>query len=344
MKNKKGTYRRLPNGYGSVTKLSGNRRRPYAARLSASGTADGQNTPRAIGYYETWQQAYEALAAYNRNPYDFDAKQITFAEVYELFLDRRKNAPGGLSKSSASGYTAAYKHSASLHERPFCQIKAMHLQKLLDGMSADYSKATLELVKNLWLLMWNYAEENEIVDKNLAKFVRINKEETDEHSVPLTQSELNMLWQNAERSECALVLIMCYSGFRVSAYQTLTINLEKRYFQGGVKTSAGRNRVVPIHSRIVPLVERLLAEKLLFGQSSTKIRSAFKIGLQLAGVELGNHTPHDARATLATELERAHVRDLHIKRILGHSTGDITKDVYTSVDVEELRQSIELIP
>jgi integrase len=124
----------------------------------------------------------------------------------------------------------------------------------------------------------------------------------------------------------------------------LTINLEKRYFQGGVKTSAGRNRVVPIHSRIVPLVERLLAEKLLFGQSSTKIRSTFKIGLQLAGVELGNHTPHDARATLATELEKAHVRDLHIKRILGHSTGDITKDVYTSVDVEELRQSIELIP
>lgn len=344
MKNKKGTYRRLPNGFGSIVKLSGNRRKPYAARLSASGTATGQNTPRALGYFETWQQAYEVLAEYNKSPYDIDARQITFAEVYDLMIDRKSKAPGGIGKASIQGYQAAYKHSSALHKQKFIEIKAMQLQLVMDNLAASTGKATMELIKNLWLQMWSYAEECEIVPKNIAKFVKINKEGEDEHSVPLTRSEIDLLWNRSEELPCALALVLCYTGFRISAYTHMRVDLTEKVLQGGVKTKAGKDRIVPIHSRILPLVQKLLAEHLLFGEPAHKNREIFKNGLQIAGVELKNHTPHDARATFTTELTRAGVPDLHIKRLLGHASGDITKDIYTTVYVEELRKSIEKLP
>ena len=49
-----------------------------------------------------------------------------------------------------------------------------------------------------------------------------------------------------------MILVMCYSGFRVSAFvqKDFEVNLEEGYFRGGIKTESGRNRTVPIHSAI----------------------------------------------------------------------------------------------
>ena len=57
---------------------------------------------------------------------------------------------------------------------------------------------------------------------------------------------------------CCLLLILIYSGFRISAIKTLKIDLEEGYFQGGVKTRASKNRIVPIHPLIRPAVIRLM--------------------------------------------------------------------------------------
>jgi len=40
------------------------------------------------------------------------------------------------------------------------------------------------------------------------------------------------------------------------------VHIDKRYIVGGMKTKAGRNRVVPIHRRIKPLIEKLLNERI----------------------------------------------------------------------------------
>ena len=53
---------KLPNNYGSVSKLSGNRRRPYMVRKSLDGNQ------LVIGYFETKEKALQALADYNRQP------------------------------------------------------------------------------------------------------------------------------------------------------------------------------------------------------------------------------------------------------------------------------------
>lgn len=59
---------------------------------------------------------------------------------------------------------------------------------------------------------------------------------------------------------------MCFSGFRISAYKTMKVDLENRTFFGGIKTKNGIDRIVPIHSAIFDMVENRIKThgKLLF--------------------------------------------------------------------------------
>lgn len=63
-----------------------------------------------------------------------------------------------------------------------------------------------------------------------------------------------LLWANVGKyPDIDLILIQCYSGWRPRelCYLRLEdIDLNARTFTGGLKTDAGKNRVVPIHPRI----------------------------------------------------------------------------------------------
>lgn len=93
-----------PNGYGSVVKLSGNRRNPFCARKTVGWNEKGQPIYKPVGYYKTRQEAMIALAEYNRNPYDIDLSKITMKELYERWSER--DFPK-ISKSSASSFKSA---------------------------------------------------------------------------------------------------------------------------------------------------------------------------------------------------------------------------------------------
>ena len=79
---------KMPNGFGSVYKLSGKRRHPWVASKTFGweidiNTGNAKQIQKAIGYYATRQEAMTALVNFNTNPYDIDAERITFADVYE---------------------------------------------------------------------------------------------------------------------------------------------------------------------------------------------------------------------------------------------------------------------
>ena len=79
---------KLPNKYGSVYKLSGKRRNPWAARKTVGWKQIPEKKKsypvyKFIGYYATRAEALQALASYNEDPYDLHLDTITFAEVYE---------------------------------------------------------------------------------------------------------------------------------------------------------------------------------------------------------------------------------------------------------------------
>ncbi len=51
-----------------------------------------------------------------------------------------------------------------------------------------------------------------------------------------------------------MILIQCYSGWRpqeLGLIELANVDLENGTFKGGIKTEAGEDRVVPIHSKFV---------------------------------------------------------------------------------------------
>ena len=102
---------RLPNGYGSVKKLSGNRRNPWIV-TKTDGWELNPDTGKTIqkkiiiGYYPSRQAGLQALAEYNADPYDVNAAKITFSDVYARWSERKFKE---VSESNVKGYKAAYK-------------------------------------------------------------------------------------------------------------------------------------------------------------------------------------------------------------------------------------------
>ena len=77
------------NGYGSVVKLSGNRRKPWACRKTV-GFKCNEETRKSypvykyISYHSTRKEAVLALAEYNKSPYMLN--DYTFKEVYDMTM------------------------------------------------------------------------------------------------------------------------------------------------------------------------------------------------------------------------------------------------------------------
>ena len=89
---------KLPNSYGSVIKLSGKRRKPYAVRISKLVQDENGNVKRKytyLGYFSKPEMAYTFLAEYNNGSVVPEHMKYTdsptFAEMYEKWKIYRKS-------------------------------------------------------------------------------------------------------------------------------------------------------------------------------------------------------------------------------------------------------------
>lgn len=346
---KKKPRRKLPNGYGSIKKLSGNRTRPYAAYPPTSRcrpvSEAGPKQP-AIGYFANWYDAFDALSHYHRNPYDIRSRALTFAEVFALFYEDKFNDNGkALSDSSKYAYETAFKNCASLHSLRFFDLRKQDMQEVLDSCTLGYS--SLCNLKKLFCQMYRYALENDIVEKDYACFVGIRQEDDTEKGEPFSEEELSVLWNNKEDPTVQMILIMIYTGFRIKAFETVTINTEQQYFKGGVKTAAGKGRIVPIHRAILPFALAFLKNFPDFRARSFR-SNAFYPTLERLGIAVTHngkkHTPHDCRHTFSWLCDKYKIDELSKHLIMGHSLGkDVEKAVYGHRTYEELYNEIQKI-
>lgn len=102
---------RNKNGYGTVVKLSGNRRQPYEVRVNTRMDERYYPVYDVLGRYETREEGLIALAEYNKNPYDISSSKMTFRELYQAFYrDKYELSGKSFSQSSKDCTRAAYKH------------------------------------------------------------------------------------------------------------------------------------------------------------------------------------------------------------------------------------------
>ncbi len=343
---------KLPNNFGSIKYLGAGRRNPYAVYPPVTEyTPKGPVTPKALGYRETWEDAYELLTTYNLDKQGkikvqdsvYIDRSPTFTEVYEKYYNEKyNNSAKKLSKASRYSTQAAFKNCSPLHDMRMKQIKYDDLQKIIDICSIELKHSSLELIVSLMHQMYAYCMKYEIVDKDYSSFVYIPIPDDDENGVPFTDDELNILWQHKKNNIVQMLLIMCYSGYRITAYTNIEVNLKERYFKGGVKTKSSKERTVPIHPGIYDFVKTRSTSKNLLGVSSANFREKMYETLEHIGIK--KHTPHDCRHTFSMLCEKYKVNENDRKRMMGHSFGnDITNQIYGHRTLEDLRIEIEKI-
>lgn len=383
MPKKRKTYPKLPNGFGSIRYLGKNRRNCYAVHPPATINAAGKAVrPPAICYVDDWLKGFAVLTAYKAGTYkpgmendlpvspttDTDTlvtriladygmikgvegkhpeiKKLTFTEVYERFIAWKFAEGTNYSKATKSNYSAAYSYCTTLYDKPFEDLKATNLQEFIDNQKG-LKKGSLKAILVLFNQMYKYAIYAEIVSENKSKFVKINKDDDTEHGTAFSEQELKTLWQNSANIDVQLILIMCYSGWRIGELENLEVNLDKRYFQGGSKTKAGKDRIVPIHPCIYNFVKsRIDTDGTLLNMNKVTYRMFrfYPILEKLGTVGNPKHTPHDCRHTFSSLCEKYGVRENDRKRLLGHAFGnDITNAVYGHRTLEELRSEIKKI-
>jgi integrase len=351
-----------PNSYGGITKMKGNRRRPFRVRITTGWEYNAETGKQkqkfaTLGYCATRKEAEIMLARYNESPYDLDKSKITFEEVYNKWSE------GAFKKMipvTAGTYKSAYKLLEPLHKRKMRDLKKNELQAVMDSYS-EYSESAQTKIKSVIRAVFRYCMENDLVEKDYSQFVSINKKPSEQIHATYTSEEIQRLWDNLDLEITGqsvptikpvdLILISIYTGMRpgeVLALEKEKINLEDHYMIGGFKTDAGTDRVIPIHDAIFPLVKnRLENPDKWFVTYKGKRMSADRFRRQAFDKVMSalnmNHLPHDGRHTFATFAARSELKDHMVKLIMGHQTGDLTKDVYTHVTPEELLREINKI-
>lgn len=349
----RGKAMRKPNGYGSVVKLSGNRRKPFEVRVNTKINEWGYPEYDVLNRFENRTDAEIALAEYNRSPFDVNRREITFKEVYEMWYDWKYNGAKKYSESSATCTKGAFNKCTALHDMKIQDIRTDDMQQILDDHTLSH--AYMEHVTNLLHQVFKYSMEYDIIDKDYSRFIKITKEEDDAPGVPFSKDEINTLWQHVDDvPNCDIVLILIYTGWRISeilGMKTADIDLTEWTMKGGVKTKAGKNRIVPIHSGIKSLVSARIcshSSTFLYDMendkpiSITALRKAFAEVLSQLQIN-EEHTPHDCRHTFTSLLDSAGANDVCIDRLVGHASKTITKKTYTHKDIDELREAVEMI-
>ena len=364
---------KLPNGFGSIKKLSGNRTNPYAVYPPTTEFYPNGSPvlPKALCYVPDWYTGFYALMEYKNGSFDPDkfmapeikesdktndiinkiissynnkmrseASEKTFAEVYQEFYNYKfmRDKTRTYSKSAMYALQAAYNHSKALHNRPFKQLKTEDLQAVIDNCPKKH--ATKEHICNLFNQMYSYAYAHDLCEKLYAQHVKINTPDDDEQGQPFSESEIRLLWEHSQDNTVIQgILIMIYSGYRIAAYSTLEINMEEQYFKGGVKTAASKGRIVPFNHLIIPFITPKLE---LFKLQSQAFRKLFNVELEKLGIT--GHTPHDCRHTFSWLCDKYKVDHLAKKLLLGHALGnDVTDLRYGHRTLTELRSEINKI-
>lgn len=358
---------RLPNGFGNVSKLNGNRRNPWRARITVGWTVD-ENTQKAkqifktVGYYETKQKALQALATYNSNPYDLDANKITFAEVYKKWSDRKFE---NISHSNIAGYKASYKLCESIYDTKFCDLRLIHFQTIVDNCGKNYP--TLKKLKIMLNQMYDYAVMNEIVpkDRHIVEYIDIGKYEKSTLHYRFSDAEVDKLWSWASGNEYVqLILMLIYSGVRPGELfdtKRIHVDLEAKYFYIPKGKTVNATRSVPIHDRTLPFFEHWYNKETeylvtnLNGRAfnfrtnhGSYIDSYWDPILRDIGIleytneegEKAKHLPDDTRHTFTTMWREKRLDESMRRKIQGHSGKGIGEIVYTHFELEKLREEL----
>lgn len=350
---------KLPNGYGSITKLSGNRRNPWIVRVSSEETFDDEKhdfvRKRVIlGYYPTKKAALAALADYNDSPFKPEDAGITFAEIYEKY--KNTSAYLKLKQSALESRRTAYKYCAPLYDVKIRDINKDMLQRVID--SVELGSSSKKNVLTVMRTVIDYAYDHNLINKKCTDGIVIEYSDPVIDRVPYSQKEIDTLWSMSDKWDVKIILILLYSGMRVNEllknYRS-NVNLEERWIYVPEELAKNKEscRYVPIHDKTYDLVKWFVdnsaahdQDKLMLNPNGSVIMYNNFVSRNLPRINKFmevNHRFHDTRHTFASKGTASGIPKLYMQKIMGHTPDSILYNTYTHITIPELLEWINKI-
>ncbi len=327
--------RRRANGFGTVYKMSGRRRRPWAAVKDKVW----------IGNYETKTAALEALGKLVVDPVA-DRYNLTFAEVFKLWKAEHYQDVG---EAGAEQYDNAYEVFADLHSRKFRDLHTSDFQEVIDRHSSK-SVSTVSKYKQLLTQMSEWAIRERIIQTNFAHYVKA-KGRASVGREPMNDEEIALIFKAAETDETAkIVAMLLATGMRIGElFQLPAADYYGDYVIGGEKTEEGRNRIIPIRKEGRPFFEyfaqHTTGEKLLDGYVGNKSPDNFRKRdyyplLDKLGIDR-TKTPRSTRTTYGTRAVAEDLPPAVLQKVLGHREFSTTQKYYNKPNADALVSAVE---
>lgn len=330
---------KLPNNYGSITKLSGNRRKPYMVRVSTGTTVNHDThtayaTRTVLGYYATRKEAMTALAEYNAAPYNLDRATVTIQQIWSQIHDHIN-----VSADRLKVYDRAYHNyiEFTVGSDKIANVKTGKLQDLFDGIEHGYStKSNVRAVLNHIYL---YAVQNDIIQQNYMEYIKIGSEDTHIQRQLYTPEEIVELWNHQDMPQYAMTLVLLHEGMRIKELRELpkeNVDLDNLTITITEAKNKQSQRTIPIHEKVLPLIESAMSSPGLLLYGFTKTQYAYFTD------QIG-HKPYDTRHTFASRANALGMPKLIIQRIMGHKPESVLEQAYIHLSMDELRNSLNIL-
>lgn len=295
----------------------------------------------------------------------------TLAQVYQDWSLSHKNK---VIPSTMEGYRYAFQHFRPLDGTWMDLISADDLQRCMDACKSG--KRTHENMKCIAGLLWKYAVDKNIVDRNVAQNLYTGKGRSVARE-PLTPEEEETIRKAIGRERYAeYIYCLCWLGYRPGEMLELKKDqlffaqipgdrpedtVDVWYFVNGKKTDAGRDRIVIVPEPILPVIlDRLFipGTDLLFPMyqftrgKNPKLKElkpmtdayfrveVFKPMMKRLGIA-EKKVPYAARHSYADKLKSASGTDQDKASLIGHSKYLFTQSQYQSATLADLKAVVD---
>ena len=314
-------------------------------------TGRAQAVRRTKGGFSTKREALAYCQQLKAAPKD--KPKLTLQQVYDAWLPAHE---ARVSKSTTDSYRAAFKYFDDLRYRLIADIDVDELQECLDA--CPRARRTRESMKAVIGLLYKYAIPRHQATMNLAEYLHTGDNDKSTRP-PFSPEQVERIRQRIGITPYAdVVYVLIYTGFRPAELFSLTKDsYHDGILIGGIKTEAGKDRAVPVSSKIRAIIEQRVStcHRFLFPRENGEQmpvayfrECCFYPVLAAAGIQpipTADHpayyTPYSCRHTFANLLKGAPGSDVDKAKLIGHADYSTTKKMYQSAELEAMKKIIE---
>lgn len=336
---------RRKKGTGVITRCNDDRSKKWRARYTNS---FGKMVH--LGHFASEEEAEKAIDKAVKLSLG-STLNASLEDIYNDYKNTKKYQ--GLSQDTKNSYRAAFNKLKPLHNKVFRKITAREVQDLVDTFTVG--KSSMNDVRTLLGLLYNRAQFHKISDEDLSKVIYFGTDKKSKKKHILTEKEIKDLIKNDTMDYVDVLLCFVYTGARPSELllmETKNVHLKENCMVGGIKTDAGKDRILIIHPKIKKYIKKWYnpKNKYLFfrldnGQPiSTQYwqRQIFDKIVETLGLN-EELTPYSTRHTFATLADKFKVSDTIINKTIGHTDTEFRRKTYTHPEVKQIYKEISKI-